>query len=457
MVPFGGFDMPVQYQNGILAEHLATRKYAGLFDISHMGRFLFSGKGALDFLNMFLTNNVRALTEPGMAQYHGIPDEKGHILDDCFLYRIGNDDYMLVVNASNRKIDLAHLTQVSGFEDLSKAAEKGNSFSFRDMSEELGMIALQGPNSERVLEDLINIAGSGKLPMNEPNRISSVKLKYDGNRTLDMFVSRTGYTGEPKRFELFVPREITVQTWENLLKVGERHGIATIGLGARDTLRLEAGLPLYGHELGLDPAGKKIPFYAVSQGRVSTRFDSGKGTPMRGEDGAKEWEFFGEYSLSEQYRVWKELLRTNGRYDGPDERFLPKLVWPIAVLNDAKDGSSNSSVRGPQEIHDKDGKVTGHSVMKIYQDGNQVGYVTSGTVVPYWRFEGEGLHSKINDQKATRAIGMAYVDAHVWPGDFGAHVQVEKAPGKFVNALIVKENMRAASPYARPVIHPEAR
>ena len=155
MAPFGGFHMPIEYE-GTHAEHLATRGSAGLFDVSHMGRFSLSGPDAVPFLQYTLTNNAVALDQPGMAQYTLIPDEAGAAVDDAYLYRVRDHDYLLVVNAANRAKDLQWLQQ---------HATKFPDMQFEDVSEKLAMMALQGPSSEPVLNELLTGQGSeGRLP-----------------------------------------------------------------------------------------------------------------------------------------------------------------------------------------------------------------------------------------------------------------------------------------------------
>ena len=146
MLEFGGFDMPVQYDT-VFGEHLATRTKAGLFDVSHMGRFIVSGAGAVPFLQYTLTNNVLELREAGRAQYTMIPDEHGGALDDAYIYRTGREEYMLVVNAANRDADWAWLTEHLG---------RFDNVDLVDRSDDTAMLALQGPESERVLEELLD-------------------------------------------------------------------------------------------------------------------------------------------------------------------------------------------------------------------------------------------------------------------------------------------------------------
>jgi len=227
MVEFGGWEMPLHYQTGIVQEHLTTRKEVGLFDISHMGRFIVRGKNALEFLQHVLANNGAALEEEE-GQYTMIPNKNGGVIDDAYLYRFVPDEYLLVVNAANREKDLAHLEKLS---------KKFGQVKLTDRTKELAMLSLQGPKAKELMLDLIS---AGHLPEPLRNYLSTAHI--NGSQVL---ISRTGYTGEPICFELFIERKEVGMIWGLLLDKGAQ----PIGLGARDTLRLEAALPLYGHEL----------------------------------------------------------------------------------------------------------------------------------------------------------------------------------------------------------------
>jgi aminomethyltransferase len=227
MVPFAGWEMPVQY-SGVLAEHRAVRAAAGLFDLSHMGEFEIRGEDAPAFLNHSLTNDATLLAV-GQAQYTLIPYTDGGIVDDAILYRLP-DRWLLVVNASNRLKDLEWLEhQRLGFE----GAE------LRDVSDGCALIAVQGPLSEAILRPHTH-ADLGGLPPYQ-----ALEASVGGASAL---VARTGYTGEDG-FELFVSPGDAPGLWDLLLRAGEPHGLIPAGLGARDTLRLEARMALYGHEL----------------------------------------------------------------------------------------------------------------------------------------------------------------------------------------------------------------
>ena len=288
MHEFGSFDMPIQY-SAIFAEHLATRTGAGLFDISHMGRYVITGKDAVSFLQYVLTSNVLELREAGLAQYCVIPDESGAAIDDAYLYRTSPEEYMLVVNAGNRDKDWQWL-----IDHQSRFGEAN----IEDRSESLSMLALQGPTAELILQELIGQeTNGGQLP--EPMRNAMSSIRFEG---VDLLIARTGYTGEPVAFELFPPTSQALSLWERILEVGSGHGIAPVGLGARDTLRLEAGLPLYGHELGDGPDGKPIPIFSLlSLANSATSFSAAKG------------DYVGRDALQKQHSEVRERLRLLSR------------------------------------------------------------------------------------------------------------------------------------------------
>lgn len=223
MAPFAGWEMPIQYE-GILAEHQHTREHAGLFDICHMGEFLISGPGADAALSKAVSHNLATL-KAGRCRYGFILNEQGNVLDDCIIYRFGDDDFMIVVNAACAEGDFATLR-----------ARLPEAVTLRDVSDDTAKIDLQGPESLEVLEALTGENFHG-LPY-----FGFVKTTWEGESLL---VSRTGYTGE-LGFELYIPSGKALAFWEALLKDSR---VKPVGLGARDTLRLESGLPLYGHEL----------------------------------------------------------------------------------------------------------------------------------------------------------------------------------------------------------------
>jgi aminomethyltransferase len=225
LVPFAGYLMPVQYPSGITAEHNAVRKYAGLFDVSHMGEFIVQGPGAVDFVNYVTTNDVGALAI-GQAHYSTILNERGTIEDDCLVYR-SEDRIMMVVNASNAAKDFAH---ISGHLDRFDAT-------LEDVSDDTALLALQGPRAAEILQHLTNAD------------LSAVKYYHFTFGTVagidGILISRTGYTGEDG-FELYFANENAATVWNAIL---ERGDVMPAGLGARDTLRLEMGMALYGNDI----------------------------------------------------------------------------------------------------------------------------------------------------------------------------------------------------------------
>jgi aminomethyltransferase len=223
IVSFHGWLLPIQYTS-IIEEHNATRTKAGLFDISHLGKLEVSGKAAKPFLQKIFTNNIDKAV-PGRIVYSPFCDDRGGILDDVFIYGAGGDRYILIVNASTFGKDLAWFN-----------SHNGAGASIKDINDSLGGIALQGPASESILQGLCE-AGLTAL-----KHRSFVETKVCGHYAL---LSRTGYTGEDG-FEMFVPAGKSIEIWNSVLSAGRPYGLIPAGLGSRDTLRLEAGCPLYG-------------------------------------------------------------------------------------------------------------------------------------------------------------------------------------------------------------------
>jgi len=225
MVPFAGFEMPVQYPSGITVEHKSVREGVGLFDVSHMGEFLITGPQAIDFVNYVTTNDVAALSV-GQAHYSVILNEGGTIVDDCLVYRFP-DHLMMVVNASNKDKDLAH---ISGY----KARFECN---IEDISDNIALLALQGPCAQEVMQRFTNV------------RLDDIQYYHFELGTVagvpDVIVSRTGYTGEDG-FELYFDATRAAEIWNALMGDGS---VVPAGLGARDTLRLEMGMALYGNDI----------------------------------------------------------------------------------------------------------------------------------------------------------------------------------------------------------------
>jgi aminomethyltransferase len=226
MVPFGGWDMPVEY-SGLISEHMAVRKAAGLFDVSHMGEFEVEGPGALPFLQRVTANNVAKLVD-GQAQYSALPMPSGAPVDDVIVYRRAADRYLVVVNAGNIEKDFRWL-QEQGPQDLE----------LKNRSDAYALIALQGPRAQEILQPLTT------LDLGALQYYHFADVEVDSH---PVTVSRTGYTGEDG-FEIFVPPVHVEAFWKRLLEAGGEKGLVPAGLGARDTLRLEARMCLYGQDM----------------------------------------------------------------------------------------------------------------------------------------------------------------------------------------------------------------
>jgi aminomethyltransferase len=226
MVPFGGWDMPVEYA-GLSEEHRAVRERAGLFDVSHMGEIRVRGPKAFEVVQHLTCNDVAALDD-GKVQYSAFLTPDGTFVDDLLTYRLASDDYLLVVNASNTPKDVA----------WAKAAERPDA-SVEDESSQWAQLAVQGPRAQEVLQTLTD------LRLDEITYYRSAPGKVLG---VPAIVSRTGYTGEDG-FEVYLHPDRAGDVWDAILKAGAPHGILPAGLGARDTLRLEACLALYGNDI----------------------------------------------------------------------------------------------------------------------------------------------------------------------------------------------------------------
>jgi aminomethyltransferase len=224
IVPFAGFEMPVQYPTGITAEHKAVRERCGLFDVSHMGEFIVTGPQAVDFVNFVTTNDVAALAI-GQVHYSTILNDRGTIEDDCLVYRFV-DHLMMVVNASNADKDFAH---------ISRALDRFDA-TLENRSDEIALLALQGPRAAEILQ-----------PLTETKLADIKYYHFAEGRVADIpaIISRTGYTGEDG-FELYFGEEYGSKMWRALTEGGQ---VTPCGLGARDTLRLEMGMALYGNDI----------------------------------------------------------------------------------------------------------------------------------------------------------------------------------------------------------------
>lgn len=372
MVDFGGWEMPIQYPAGIINEHLYDRKHCGIFDVSHMGRLIVEGPERVAFLQKVLSGNVAAL-KPGRAQYCIIPTESGGAVDDAYLYMYKEDKYMLIVNASNTDKDLAHFAKYLPDYDCT----------ITNITDTYSSIAVQGPDAESILKVL-----SGGAEISGPKKNDLNELIMEG-RTVR--VSKTGYTGDPVGWELFIDASEVNWLWNRLMELGAR----PTALGARDTLRLEAGLPLYGHEMGEDHAGNEMPIFAVSLARFAVSFAEEKG------------DFVAREILLDQ--------KENG---------TPKKVFPIALTD-----------RGVMRAG-----------MDIYKDGEHIGWVTSGTMVPYYHFDEDG---NILDATGKRSIGFAYIDADVSMDDV---IEIDVRGKRLKAHRVVKHMDQNNPPYGRAIL-----
>ena len=389
MVDFGGWEMPIKYPTDIVAEHLYTRHFCSLFDVSHMGRVLVDGPEAVPFLQHVLSSNVLAL-DVNQAQYAIIPNESGGAVDDAYLYRFEADRYLLVVNAANTDKDLAHLQeQIKAFDARMTV-----------ITADVAAIAVQGPKAKELLMVL-----SGGEQITEPVKNALNTLEFEGHTVR---VAKTGYTGEPIGYEVYIGSAHAAWLWNRLVELGAKPA----GLGARDTLRLEAGLPLYGHELGADPEGQEIPVFAVPVAKFAVSFSEQKGN------------YVGRGPLEAQYAAYRRIMDR----DFSDLSVLPRRIRPIALL----------------------GRGVMRAGMPVYRGEEQIGYVTSGTMVPYYTHEGEGLETVILEQSAMRAIGLAYIASDVLDED---RVEVD-IRGRRIAAVIPPYHLRSdAPPYARPILY----
>lgn len=232
MVPFGGWMMPVSYTS-VLAEHKAVREKCGVFDVSHMGEVFVTGPEAGRFLQGITINDIERLTD-GTGQYSAILHPNGGMIDDLIIYRLKSNEYLICVNASNTDKDYSW---------IKKQSERMGGASVSNESESFSQLAIQGPNAKAVVETLVGPADKvkfGALPY-----MGIMQLNFFGKKS---YLARTGYTGE-HGYELYVPNEVAPMLWTAVIELKDRYGVEPIGLGARDTLRLEACYLLYGNDM----------------------------------------------------------------------------------------------------------------------------------------------------------------------------------------------------------------
>ena len=347
LVPFVGWNMPIQFA-GVLSEHTCVRERVGLFDVSHMGEIEVKGKGAKNFLQFLLSNNVEKMFD-GSILYSLMCYETGGVVDDLLAYRFSENHYFLCVNASNSDKD---------YDWIARHASSFN-VNIKNISSETSQLALQGPDAKNVLQSLCDIS---------LDDLSYYNFRKGMVNNVESLISRTGYTGEDG-FELYLSPEKVSEVFRSLMEQGRSYGIQPIGLGARDTLRIEMGYPLYGNEIDNNP----------------TPLDAGLGWVIKFDKG----EFLGRGSLLKQ------------KEQGSPRR---KLVG-LKLLT-----------RGVPRAH-----------YQVFKNGESVGEVTSGTFSPtlntgvglcYVSSEysdiGNHLDVKIRDQLvATEVIQLPFVPSHV--------------------------------------------
>lgn len=228
VVPFAGYLLPVQYETGVIKEHMAVRTSAGLFDVSHMGEVLCEGKDALANLQKIMTNNIDKMVD-GQARYSPMCNENGGTIDDLIVYRHSENHYFLVVNAANKDKDYQWMLK-----------NQFGEVTFSDVSEQYAQLALQGPKAMDILKKL---TAEENIPKKYYHAVFDTEAAG-----MPCIISKTGYTGEDG-IEIYLPSEYAEKMWDAILEAGKEEGVIPCGLGARDTLRLEAGMPLYGHEM----------------------------------------------------------------------------------------------------------------------------------------------------------------------------------------------------------------
>lgn len=329
IVVFAGFEMPLYFKD-ITPEHLSVRNSVGMFDISHMGRIIITGVDSERFLNYVITNDLSVLA-PNSAQYSVMCNENGGIIDDFVVYRLEKEKFMLVSNASNREKDYNWLVRNS----------KDFSVKLEEVSDSVAMLSVQGPNAEKTLQ---------RICTEDLSKIERFKCSPANLSETPVFVSRTGYTGEDG-FEIFVwdalltKPEKALRLWDAILDAGKTYGVEPCGLGARDTLRLEAGLCLYGSDIdeNTTPFEAKLGFVVKLQ---KGGFIAKEMLVKQKAEGVKKQrvgiEIVGQGIPRQGYKVFNEKKQETGHVTSGT--FSPLLKHGIAMayvrIEDAKEGNS---------------------------------------------------------------------------------------------------------------------
>lgn len=308
IVPFAGYLLPVQYATGVIQEHMAVREKCGLFDVSHMGEILLKGPDSLKNLNYLLSNDYTVMN-PGQAKYSPMLNEEGGIVDDLIVYKVHDEAYFIVVNASNKDKDFAWM-KAHVFGDVECT----------DISNQVAQLALQGPLAEKILLKLVDEA---QIPM------KYYTCNFEGEiHGIRCIISRTGYTGE-SGFELYCASEDAPKLWDLLMEAGKEEGLIPCGLGARDTLRLEAAMPLYGHEMSdiISPLEANLKMFVKmdKEDFIGKKALIEKGAPSRKRVGLK---VVGRGIIREEAELFigdkKVGITTSGTH-------CPYLGYPVAM------------------------------------------------------------------------------------------------------------------------------
>ncbi|MFM1769168.1 MAG: glycine cleavage system aminomethyltransferase GcvT [Verrucomicrobiota bacterium] len=265
LVEFGGWEMPVQYSS-IVDEHLAVRRAGGLFDIAHMGEVTVDGPGALAFLNHLLTNDAARLT-PGQGQYTLMCNERGGVIDDLYAYRLADQQFLLVINASRIEPDVAWMRQQLA------AWPQRDQVRLEDRSDALAAVALQGPRVRGLIDTVFPGPFTGGAKVAKASELKKNEIVVTTHAGQPAWIGCTGYTGEDG-FEIIAPNAVIEAIWDHLLRAGHAHCLQPAGLGARDTLRTEVCYPLYGHELdeNTTPIEAGVGFFvALDKGEFNGR------------------------------------------------------------------------------------------------------------------------------------------------------------------------------------------
>ena len=373
MVDCNGWQMPGHYPGGDVREHLCVRYHAGLFDDSHKGKFHITGSTALYFLQHVLTNNAEALSD-GQSQYTIIQNEAGSALDDALLFRLEADRYLLCVNAVNREHAWNH---------LHREAENFRDLYIEDRTFELAMLCLRGPGAGRIIDQVLE----NPLPEHKKEGHAGTAL-IAGTRVTPM---ETADHSLPGRVDLFMDKQEALPVWDLL----SDNGAEPVGIEAQETLRLESAMPLFGHELGLDPENAPIPIFASSFAPAVVSFSLKKG------------DFVGKDALVEQFRAYERIAA----HDCSDIAALPRMIYPVAVKDE------KSADRGDE----------------VHRNGKRIGVVTTGAMVPLQSGDLPDTDSLCSPGGKKYSAALALLDSETLPGE---RIQI-RIHNRFTDAIVV--------------------